>query len=97
LVYSQIENLSALSNLADNLSQSSPEVDNETVSNVDEQTDRDSSREKKKDFKNNQYGYTGGKKFTNPPKSKFSDRDHLVFFWDSVALLDNGTCETLSF
>ena len=74
LVYSQVENLSALSNLAENLSQNSPEADNDTVSNVGEQTDQDSPREKKKDFTNNQYGYTGGKKFTNPPKSKFSDQ-----------------------
>ena len=37
-----------------------------------EEKTKDNSAKEREDLKDDQYGYTGGKNFNNPPKTKFS-------------------------
>ena len=74
----QVDSLSMLSSLTDGLptSVSQKEDDPNKVSDDKSSQEIDSGN---KDFTDIQYGYTGGKNFTNPPKSKFSDEEVEYF------------------
>ena len=73
LVFAQIDDLSILDNLTNNLSQSTSQSENNSNPNLEEKNNKNTPPEKK-DFIDDQYGYTGGKNFNSSPKSKFSDQ-----------------------
>ena len=74
----QVDSLSMLGSLADRLPQTVSEAEDDPNSRNDDKTIA-TTNGGKEDFTDSQYGYTGGKSFTNPPKSKFSEEE-LEYF-----------------
>jgi polysaccharide biosynthesis/export protein len=69
----QLDSLAMLGSLAGSVESTSPETKDTT--NEDPTKGPNNDIEKgRQDLTDNQYGYTGGKNFKNPPKTKFSDQ-----------------------
>ncbi|SVC32770.1 uncharacterized protein METZ01_LOCUS285624, partial [marine metagenome] len=80
-VISQVSDLSLLSSLTEGIPGSIG--DSETESEDLTENQRDSTKlNQEADFEDKNYGYTGGKNFTNPPQQKFSDKPLSYFGYD---------------
>ncbi len=69
LSLAQLENLSLLNDLGDSLQSNTSDNDEDQYQKSEDEIDYNSIR--RKDFTNDDYGYTGGENFNNPPKKKF--------------------------
>ncbi len=77
----QLDELSLLGNLAENLPQAGMENDNDpNIGNKG--IDQENSPREEIDFKDSEYGFTGGKTFNNQPKSKFKTEPLEYFGYD---------------
>ena len=79
LANAQLDNLSLLGTLTDNLSQGANQVDDGDTNEPNEQINPDTTRTETANFTDEEYGFKGGKNFNNPPRSKFSD-EPLEYF-----------------
>jgi polysaccharide biosynthesis/export protein len=74
----QLDSLAVLGSLANGVESISPEIRDTTNSDPKEGPNNDIEKERQ-NLTDGQYGYTGGKNFKNPPKTKFSD-EALEYF-----------------
>ena len=81
-VFSQVADLSLLSNLSESIPGSMEDTDTTTQDEADENDDDASRLNLEDNFEDANYGYTGGKNFTNPPQQKISDKPLAYFGYD---------------
>ena len=74
----QLDSLAMLGSLANGIESTSPETRGTTNSDPTEGPNNNIEKERQ-NLTDDQYGYTGGKNFKNPPKTKFSD-EALEYF-----------------
>ena len=74
----QLDSLAMLGSLASGVESTSPETRGTTNSDPTEGPNNNIEKERQ-NLTDNQYGFTGGKNFKNPPKTKFSD-EALEYF-----------------
>jgi len=74
----QLDSLAMLGSLAGGIEETTPETNDTTNEDPTQGPNNDIEKEKQ-NLTDNQYGFTGGKNFKNPPKTKFSD-EALEYF-----------------
>ena len=72
-ISAQMEELALLGGLAGAIPDTGTIVEDDPEREAEEIEDEIRPKDRK-DFTDNEYGFTGGKNFNNPPKSKFSDQ-----------------------
>ena len=74
----QLDSLAMLGSLAGGIEETTPETNDTTNEDPTQEPNNDIEKERQ-NLTDDQYGYTGGKNFKNPPKTKFSD-EALEYF-----------------
>ena len=72
LVFAQFEDLAFLEDIGEGRTDTADEFESDLDKEIEEMDSKSSSKED--DFIDDQYSYTGGKDFKNPPKRKFSNQ-----------------------
>ena len=81
MAFTQLDDLSMLNALSENLSKNESETADEIIS-VKQDDNRQDARKENTTFSDEEYGYTGGRNFKNPPQTKFSDQVLEYFGYD---------------
>ena len=85
----QLDSLAMLGSLAGGIEETTPETNDTTNEDPTQEPNNDIEKEKQ-NLTDNQYGFTGGKNFKNPPKTKFSD-EALEYFGYSYFVDQSST------
>jgi polysaccharide biosynthesis/export protein len=93
IAHAQLDSLAMLGSLAGGVEQTLPESESKTKE--DPKAELKKNTTEKKDLTNDQYGYTGGKNFNNPPKTKFSD-EALEYFGYNYFIDQSSTFAALN-
>ena len=81
-IFSQVSDLSLLCNLAESIPGSMEDTGTESQDQADDNDDDASRFNQETNFQDENYGYTGGKNFNNPPQLKISEKPLSYFGYD---------------